>query len=181
MSGTYVPPDKGGIFTLDLARITGWAYGCANWRSPMFGTWHMPLIGGEGMRFAAFENELEAALEELEPLSIVCESPLPLPAVTNRAAVQQQLGMRAFVKAACYRASIECTEVSADLVRMELLGFCRAPGRPEAIKNHVVAYCRRKGWKVPDHNAGDACLLWEWKRRRVSGSVPMQRELGAIA
>lgn len=149
--------------------MTGWCYGPPGTEVPEFGTIHMPLEGGEGCRFAAFENELIGLLERHEPSHIYAESPLPLAAMNNRASAWQQLGLRAFVRSNGYRYSIPVGELSADLVRTEILGFARAPGRPDAIKAHVVLWCRRQGWRVPDHNAGDACLLWAWVARRRNG------------
>ena len=170
-------PGPGGILALDLARITGWCYGLPWDDPPAFGTWHMPLQGGEGAKFAAFENELIEAVEAFQPARILAESPLPLAAMNNRASAWQQLGMRAFVRSTAYRHSIPTGEISADMVRMELLGLSRVPGNPDGIKQHVVLWCRRKGWRVPDHNAGDACLLWEWAASRARGTNRVQHAL----
>jgi hypothetical protein len=176
-----MPPEgQGGLFTLDLARITGWAYGPLHWNAPWFGDWHLPFEGGEGCRFAAFENELTDALAEFRPASLILEAPINLPAMTNRAAMWQQLGLRAIARCNAWRENVPVSEVSADTVRVEVLGLSRVPGHPDAIKRHVEYWCRRKmGWKVPSHNAGDACVLWEWGRRRHTGSMRVQGALFA--
>jgi hypothetical protein len=166
------PP--GGTLCLDLARTTGAAYGTLDCFAPWFEDWHMPSVGGEGARFAALENEIVAAFERFHPCRLVLEAPIPLPAMNNRAAAWQQLGMRAIVRCIAYREAVAVTEVSATLVRSELLGFASAPGKPNAVKSHVLHFCRRKGWDVPSHNAGDACMLWEWQRRRLAGERPVQ-------
>lgn len=172
---------QGGVMTIDAAGITGWAYGPTSWVMPWFGDWVLPFEGGEGCKFAAFENELIDACEQFLPEKIVLEAPINMPAMTNRAAMWQQLGLRALVRSNAWRRRIAVTEVSADIVRGELLGFCRVPGKPDAIKKHVVNFCRKRGWKVPSHNAGDACMLWEWHRRRVTGGQPAQMSLGEVA
>jgi hypothetical protein len=154
---------KPSVLALDLARITGWAYGPAAWEVPMFGCWEMPKQGGEGARFAQFENMLIDAIEDWHPGHIICESPLPLPAQINRRTAWQQIGMRAMVFAYAWRCSIPVSEVSADLVRSELIGITRDPD----IKELVKKYCRRHGWMVRDHNAADACMLWAWRRKRT--------------
>lgn len=167
---------------MDLARITGWAYGPVEWAAPWFGSWHMPLIGGEGMRFACFENELVDALELYQPETVILEAPIALPAMTNRAAMWQQLGMRAIARAACWRQSIVVSEVSPDIVRSEILGYSRIPGHPGAIKDHVMGWCRKHGLRVPDHNAGDAVLIWTWHKRCVTGARAVQQPLwGKVA
>jgi hypothetical protein len=160
---------QGGTLTLDLARVTGWAYGPLVWGEPLFGDLYMPALGGEGIRYASLENELIHMLDVFKPGQIVMESALPPQAQTNVTSARQAYGMRAIVYCNAYREAVSVSEVSADLVRNELLGFSRAPGRPDAIKTHVVHFCKRRGWHVPSHNAGDACLLWEWFRRRLVG------------
>ena len=172
------PEGQGGLLALDLARVTGWAYGLPHWNAPWFGDWHLPYEGGEGCRFAAFENELVDAIAAFRPRSMIIEAPINLPAMTNRQAMWQQLGLRAVARCNAWRESVAVTEVSADIVRTEVLGLSRIPGHPDAIKRHVVYWCRRRrGWSVPSHNAGDACILWEWQRRRLAGTNPVQQPL----
>ena len=170
-------PDAGGILALDLARVTGWCYGTALANMPVVGSWVMPLEGGEGCRFASFENELIAAVETFQPSHIYAEAPLPLAAMNNRASAWQQLGMRAFVRSVGYRYAIPVGEISADMVRMELLGMSRVVGNPAGIKTRAVLWCKRAGIAVSDHNQADAVLLWEWARRRKAGTNRVQHEL----
>jgi Holliday junction resolvasome RuvABC endonuclease subunit len=161
----------GGTLALDLASTVGWAYGGLRDANPAFGCWKLPPIGGEGARFAAFENTLAAAIEELQPSRMVCEAPMPLQAligVSTLKVVSQQLGLRAIAYSEAYRASIPISEVSSDMVRYAILGAARfAKGK---VKIEVVNYCRSRGWKVPDHNAGDAVLVWLWHKGQLSGS-----------
>ena len=77
---------QGGVMTIDAAGITGWAYGPTSWVMPWFGDWVLPFDGGEGCKFAAFENELIDACEQFLPEKIVLEAPINMPAMTNRAA-----------------------------------------------------------------------------------------------
>jgi hypothetical protein len=181
---------QGGVLALDAAsRITGWCYGQLSWDAPWFGNWHMPFMGGEGMCYVAFENELIDAIDDKRPAQIVLESPLSrMVADSNERTVNLLRGLRAIVRLNAARGwedeqgerhPIAVSEVSADLVRGEILGFSRVPGHPKAIKQHIVLGCRRRGWKVPDDNSGDACLLWEWHRRRVAG--PRQHRLLGVA
>jgi Holliday junction resolvasome RuvABC endonuclease subunit len=155
------PLDQGSILALDLAGIVGWAFG--EHQPPRFGTWHLPHFGGEGARYASMENELYAAIEVLRPDHLVLEGHIPLAAMNNVAAARQAFGLRAMVRSEAYRASIPVFEVDAQTVRRDVIGQGRFA--KDSAKREVVAWCRRQGWKVPDHNAGDACVLWEWYRR----------------
>ena len=166
----------GGVLALDLSRVTGWCYGAPGCNLPEFGSWLMPLAV-EGARYAALDNELTDAFAALRPSHVIIEAPIALPAMTNRAAMWQQLGMRAIVRAAAWRDSVSVSEVSAEIVRNELLGFSRVPGKPGAIKFHCIRWCRRNGIHVTDDHQADAVFLWEWRRRRVSGEWPRQRKL----
>jgi Holliday junction resolvasome RuvABC endonuclease subunit len=155
----------GGIFALDLSRNCGWAYGRLG-LPPLNGTWVLPFVGGEGARYASFENELAAALEVYQPSHLVVEAPLPLPALNNADVAKQQMGLRAFAYSEAYRASIPVHEVDAYTVRKEVLGTGRfAKGQ---VKAAVVAWCRRQGFDVPDDNAGDACVLWTYFSKRLA-------------
>jgi Holliday junction resolvasome RuvABC endonuclease subunit len=158
-------PETGGILTLDLASTTGWAYGCLDWNAPTFGCWHMPLMGGEGCRLASIENELIDALNEYAPSHLICEAPLPLPAATNRQAVYQQLGLRGLAIANAWRSAVAWHEIDAPTVRGELLG--QRYFSKNTVKKRVTTYCRSLGLRVPDHNAGDAVMLWLWWRGQV--------------
>jgi len=183
------PP--GGVLALDLARVTGWAWGHLHWSAPWYGSWHMPETGGEGFRLMCLENEVADAIGEHKPEAVVLEAPLRFLPVrrdrrtgrlrleSNREAMWQQIGMRAIVRCYCARRSIPVSEVSADLVRNDILGFSRVPGHSGAIKRHVVQWCRHHGMRVSDDNQADACMLWCWQRRRLVG--PVQRTLAEVA
>jgi len=168
------PGDRGGLpaipgptLALDLAGIVGWACGGLYDNRPQFGAWHLPFGQGEGARFCAFENRLAYFIEANSPDRIVVEKHLPAAAMNNDAAARQQLGLRAIAYSEAYRAATPISEIDVLTVRRDILGqgvFAR-----DRVKQEVVMWCRRRGWSVPDHNAGDACVLWEWHRRRLTG------------
>jgi hypothetical protein len=163
----------GGILALDLAGVVGWAYGHLTDRDPAFGTWHLPHMGGEGARYAAFENELAEAMDRLAPTKMILEAPLSFAAllgVSNMRVMCQQYTLRGIALAEAWRASCAPSEVSADRVRQEMLGQSRFA--KDTVKREVVRYCWRSGWRVPDHNAGDACLVWAWYRSQLHANPP---------
>lgn len=165
MSMPDLPP--GGVLALDLSRTTGWAYGHAGNRVPAFGVWHLPNGGLEGARYAAFENVLADAMDRLAPSCLVLEAPLPLMAQTHAKTAQQQYTLRGFACAEAWRGSAALHEVDAFTVRAEVLGKGRFA--KDQVKREVVRYCRGRGLKVPDHNAGDAVLVWIWFTDRARG------------
>jgi len=171
----------GGILALDLSSRTGWAYGQINARSPEgFGTWFLPTIGGEGARYCAFENELAAMIETAQPDRMIMEAPLTFQAllgVSNMKTMAQQLTLRGIGYSEAYRASIPCSEVSAEIVRAAILGKGRFP--KGTVKDVVVAHCWAQGWKVPDDNSADAVLTWAWLAGQLRGTAAVAGRLFA--
>lgn len=165
MSMLDLPP--GGVLALDLSSTTGWAYGQIGDRDPAFGVWHLPHSGGEGRRYASFENELAAAMDRWAPANLILEAPLPLMAQTHARTAQQQYTLRGIAYAEGYRASASVSEIDALTARAEVLG--RGRFSKDTVKREVVRYCRGRGLKVPDHNAGDAVVIWTWFTDRVRG------------
>lgn len=169
-----IRPATGGVLALDLASVVGWAYGLLTQKQPIFGTWHLPHIGGEGGRFAAFENELEAALERWQPAHMVLEKSFSLQAFAQSSSYRimaQQISLRGFAYAEGWRTSTSISEIDAYTVRTEVLGQGRFA--KDKVKREVVRWCMQHGMRVPDHNAGDAVLVWEWHRRRIMGVGPV--------
>lgn len=161
----------GGILALDLSSYVGWAYGLTDSATPEFGVWRLPHIGGEGAKYATFENELAAFMLIRQPGSLVLEASLSLQAlagVSTIAVARQQLTLRGIAYSEAYRAAIPISEVSSDIVRLAVLGTSRFPKKQ--VKYEVVRYCREQGWRVPDHNSADACLVWQWQTMQLRGT-----------
>jgi Holliday junction resolvasome RuvABC endonuclease subunit len=161
----------GGVLALDLSSVTGTAYGHVTDNAPSFGTWHLPLIGGEGARYAAFENEMAAIMDALSPSRVILEAPLSFGAllgVSTMRVMCQQLTLRGIAYAEAWRASVPIEEVSSDIVRQAILGQARFS--KGTVKGVVVRYCRGIGLKVPDDNAADAVMTWLWYVGQLRGS-----------
>lgn len=160
------PP--GGVLAFDLSRVSGFAYGHPGDRMPRWGRIFINHIRTEAERFHAFEDAVIELFNETVPGTVVVESPLGIQRWhTTMDVMCQQLGLRAFVIAEAHRRSAAISEVSADLVRYELLG--RRQFAKDTIKSLVVDYCRERGWRVPDHNSADACMIWAWHVGRARG------------
>lgn len=153
-----------GILALDLSSSVGWAFGYAGARRPLCGVWLLAK-GDLGRMLASFDNELDDAILLHRPSLIVAEAPLPPTAVSNATVWRQQLSLAGMAEAAAYRHDIEFREQACSTIRLEILGTGRFPNGN--AKPAILAYCERKGWGVPDHNSGDACVTWEYACRHL--------------
>jgi hypothetical protein len=172
------PPYGPGLYlTLDLSSSTGWAYGGLDHYAPLTGVWHLPK-STPGARYAAYENELIDALAKWRPKAVIMEAPMRLYAqVAKRGketAARQQYGLAAYTEGECWRARVKCLQADVNEVRQTVLGRSRWPDSDQ-VKPWIVAWCEARGWTVPDHNAADASVLWEFvcgkarARRRSTG------------
>jgi len=183
--GTSLPAialPRGGVLTLDLASVVGWAYAPVTYLVPWFGRWFLvpsadsglPPVNFEGLRYAAFENALIPFLERTRPSALILESALPIQAMAEHSSqgiANQQLGLRAIALKEAYRYACPVSSIDTRTVRREVLGQAFFP--PKQVKKIIVSACYRRGWRVPDHNAGDACMVWEWHRMRMMGIPPL--------
>ena len=157
----------GGILSLDCARKTGWCYGQIGANRPEYGYFTLPNEGGEGARYNAFEHAIVPMFAAMQPAKLIMASHLPIPAMNNVAAMRQQLSLRAIAIKEAYIASCSVSEFSEPEVRRDILGRRYWP--KDGVKHEVLAWCRRHGWDVSTHDVGDACVLWEWHRRQMTG------------
>jgi Holliday junction resolvasome RuvABC endonuclease subunit len=163
-----------GVLALDLASTVGWAYGLLDEPCPAFGVWRLAYVGGEGARYASLENELAAFIDRTQPGHVVVEASLSLAAfaqVSNYRVMCQQITLRGIVLMEAWRASSGISEIDAPTVRAEVMGQRRFS--KDTVKREVVRWCFAHGLRVPDHNAGDACLTWLWYRARMLGLPPV--------
>ena len=167
----------GGTLALDLSSVVGWAYGRPGIDpAPCFGTWPLDPdhVLPEGGRFAAFENELASMMIRTEPTHMILEASFSLEAMyrnSNYRIMCQQITLRGIALSEAYRGACGHSEIDPGTVRAEVMGQRRYSR--DTVKREVMRYCRERGWRVPDHNAGDACLLWEWYRMRIAGAPPV--------
>jgi Holliday junction resolvasome RuvABC endonuclease subunit len=164
-----IPTPEGGLLALDLGSTIGWAYGPLDWPQPLSGYITTPVLGGQAPRFQVLDSELCDMIEKWQPTKLAVESPLHVMAHDSTAAAALLYGMRAIVLLRAYGYEIPLSSISADLVRQDLMGFCRIPGgKRGAIKDAVLAWCRhRKHWQISNHNAADAALIWAWHQRQL--------------
>src|ERR1700740_2435164 len=154
------------LVTIDLGRDTGFAHGPFSAVSPQFGSWSLPIkdpLDPVGARIAALDNTLSRAFDEWEPSHLVVAEPVP---ARNMGEAIATFGMLGQVRAECWRRRIAVLVQPEGTVRKEMLG--RGGGPTEVMKGLVLGWCKANGLDVPDHNAGDACVLWRWARDELA-------------
>jgi len=171
--------DTGLILALDLSSTVGWALGDRP-ETLRWGQWLLPVTGGEGARGAGFAERLVPMLEEHRPRRMVIEAPLPPMAQTNTHSARQQYGLNWQAHYEAWHSSCATSEIDALTVRNEVMGSHR-PASKDRIKREVVAFCRRRGFRVTSHHQADAVLLWLCLYRRLTGvpicAGPLWREV----
>jgi len=164
------------VIALDLSGTCGVAWGPLSDPLPRFTTWKLLRDQGEGGRYASFENELEAAMDDIQPSNMVIEATLTFQALARYSNYQvgcQQITLRGIARMVAWRAEgCSVSEVDARTVRAEVLGLSFGTDR-ETAKRAAILYCWKHKLKVPDDNAADACLIWLWHRMRVLRIPPV--------
>jgi len=154
---------QGGTLCLDLSSTVGWCYAATETALPFTGFWQLPRLGGEGARYAGFDEKLADIFERWQPTRLFLEAPIPLPALNNFRATAQQFGLRALAFAEAHRSSCSVDEVDVLTVRRAVLGSSSMSS--DVAKKAVVKACRDRGIMVANHHAGDATMLWLWHKR----------------
>lgn len=154
------------LVSIDLGRTTGFAHGLFGAVCPAFGSWPFSAkdpLDPVGRRIANFDNTLARAFDEWAPSHVVAAEPVP---ARNMGEAIATFGMLGQLRAECWRRQIPLLVQPEGTVRKEILG--RGTGPTDVMKDLVLAWCRAEGLEVPDHNAGDAVILWRWTRDELT-------------
>ena len=149
------------VLALDLATVTGWAYGEPG-NAPEFGSLRFAKPGaphGEvyrGMRAWLNDWITDSSL-------IVYESPAAASVMmgkTNLDTLRLLIGLCEHVEELCY-GRIDLREARVSDVRAHFIGTNKIK-RADA-KVATIDRCLRLGWKVDNDNEADACALWHFQ------------------
>jgi hypothetical protein len=182
-------PAAGGVLAVDLGVNAGWCYGGVSDTKPDWGGWTLPAIGDlrdiegdearrsllTGARGAALENELEALMSLVQPATMI----MALRFAASQTSAYLLTGLAVAAEISAYRAGVRRVEkVAETTARQHVLGRgvfgARDPDNRNRIikgtgtaatKEAVMEWCRGRGWSVPNHDVGDAAVLWEYGRR----------------
>ena len=165
------PP--GGLLALDIATVTGFAYGPvpnappptalevasgAPAPKPWSGIHRMAPPGASVadvmLGFDRFATELIALAK---PRVLVFEAPLLKTGNSNITTARKLLGMAAWCEALAKRAGVGMIrEAHNQTVKRHFAAHGRA------TKEQIIAECRGRGWEVCDDNEADALALWDY-------------------
>ena len=161
------------ILALDLSTSIGWCAGTKSDPNPKWGVWTLP--GPEhclGLRFNAFRNQIEDALDLWHPDEVWVERPIPQ-RDNNVVAGEMTLGLHANLAQMIYaEATVAGKEVrferpSVDMVRSKVIGRCRLtePERKARMKvkpTIVKPWIDKMGWAIDHPDAADAAVVWAY-------------------
>lgn len=163
------------LVALDVGRVTGFAHGPFGAIRPVCDSWE--LVHGRpdpanpvGQRIAVLENMLIPSFDAWMPSHVIMAERF---ASRNAGEAASSFGLDGAVLAECWRRGIAVLVQPEGTVRKEMLG--RGTGTTEVMKGLVLAWCAREGIEVPDHNAGDAAVLWRWARDELVRQSPGRR------
>lgn len=153
------------LLTLDLATLTGFAFGPGDTGElPTIGSHRLPSTGDDVGRFlAAYRDWLVAKVSEVEPELVVFEAPI-LASVTTITVTRKLQGLAGVTEMvitdlnATYRklgaAEIEVAEVATTSVKKALTGSGRAD------KDQMIAGARLYGLNPSCSDEADAFGVW---------------------
>lgn len=153
---------NGAVLALDLATVTGWAYGKPE-EKPLFGSQRFGKQGSSRARtYRSFRLWLDVFCSARPPTMIVFESaatPSWMAGRTNIDTVKLLMGLTEHLEEWCCD-RFELREASTSQVRTHFIGRNL---QSKIAKPLVVARCRERGWMVEDDNQGDACAIWDYQ------------------
>lgn len=146
------------ILALDLATVTGWAWGDSR-STPVAGFWKLPGMS-EDKRPASFAS-IYAAVQSLVRGNSIGGVIMETPAAGfNSAHTTLSLTMLAgAAQAGAINGGAKVMNmIHSSSWRKQVLG----KGKLNNPKLAALDYCRMHRWHVTDHNAAEACCIWQY-------------------
>lgn len=145
------------VFFLDIATKSGWCEGEPG-SKPIFGSL---VLGGEGAEHPAKNGALFKFLggrfQAFRPRAFVYEAPL----ARNASTAELLMGLAGTAQAAAYLCGVPIIRQShVSSVRAFFLPKGSPRGGP-AVKQAVIAECRRRGYEPQNDDEADAIAGWE--------------------
>lgn len=172
--------DPRGVLALDLATVTGWAWGVDH-EAPRYGLWRLGDDPNLGRRCSCLANFIEDFCALQKPEMIVFEAPVAKMQTSARSLIY----LAGVVEMMGYEQGIPVREEPPQVSRKLILGrgsffakdaggktLRRANGKMiSETKNTVMAWAQSRGWTPETHDVADALCLLEYahtmRRSRV--------------
>lgn len=164
---TSKPPNN--LLSLDIARVTGVAWGALTDKIPRTAVWDLPVFHRDdalGYRIMSLENTLADFIAWAGIDTVVIAERFP-----PRTAKQQAsgFGLDGAVRAECVRRGVRLMWQPENQVRKEMFG---RSGTSEEMKTAAVRWCARHSIKAERHDSAEAAVLWCWTRNQLMRSTP---------
>lgn len=175
----------GGLAYLDLATVTGWAYGSGADAGPRHGAWSFHEYDQTGRLMADAYDAIADLIEFYRPRMVIVEAPLVTNVrerdgnirhvVSNDSTISALRGLIEVSRLACFHLGVRTGEFSASTVRQVMKGFpirWQTSGKSAGKKDWKgtgIAWCEAVGFRPEDHNVADALIGLEYSMRQYEG------------
>lgn len=164
---TSKPPSN--LLSLDIARVTGIAWGALTDQIPRTHVWDLPVFHRDdalGYRIMTLENTLHDMIEWACIDTVVIAERFP---PRTSAQMASGFGLDGAVRAQCLRDDVRLLWQPENQVRKEMFG---RSGSSEEMKTAAVRWCTRHGIHAERHDSAEAAVLWCWTRNQLVRSAP---------
>ncbi len=162
----------GGIWTLDVASLTGCAYGQIGAEPTWWSERHSGSGAGHGALFARFEIWFEHALKILAPRRIYAEMAFTNPKFPGVG--RMLLGYRALMAKCCFTHDRWLSFVAPQKITAFFTGDGGMHGQVK--KDVTIATCREYGWKTYSDDEADALALFVFAEHDIDAAAHKGRK-----
>lgn len=165
------------VCALDLATVTGFAFGTPDEPEPTIGSVKFATAGASADAvFCAALTWAQRFFREHRPDILAIEALLPAEAMrgkTQRHVRDRLAGLHGIIRGAARAANIfDVVEVSVGDIRQHFLGM--RGGKRAPAKLDTMRRCKVLGWPVENDNEGDACALWSHQVSRLNPKLALR-------
>lgn len=148
------------VLALDLAGVTGWAYGLPG-DIPITGS-HLVAAEDDGRSYRALSVLLHRLLSAAPITAMAIEAPIGKVGKTTFKTIVRLHGYNAIAKMVAAELRLPVVDAPISSARVAFIG--RSP-KKDVAKELILAECGRCGVPVQDHNAADAVAVWFWAQK----------------
>jgi len=144
---------------LDLSLHAGWAFGDKG-QTPMAGTWTLPGFDDANLdrTMSSIESSVRAIVRAEGIERVAIEAPLMLKGKLAHGTRSLMMLSGAAGAGAWSGGARWIKRPAPNTWRKAVLG----QGFPDKPKEAALAYCAMMGWKITEHDAAEAALLFHW-------------------
>lgn len=165
----------GGLLALDVATITGWAYGAAGER-PDYGHFTAAKRGMvDGQIIARFRDWLDECFELWKPATVAFESPY-VGRMIDIKVLRRLMTLNGLVEELAWRHRVRCREEASNVICRQFTGNGSWGGRAKK-KAATKKMCAVYGFPDVTEDEADALALWHYAEAAL---FPTTRSAGPL-